>query len=378
MYDYIILGGGAAGLSLAYRMTNASFFDDKKIALIDKVVKKENDRTWCFWETQEGLFEDILYKKWDELKFYSDTFEKVLDIAPYRYKMLRGIDFYNHTVPVIEAASNIDYITDEIVSIYESEGIVQIAGKNNTYEGKQVFKSYPDVKNIDFSQEEYVDQHFKGFFIETVDDCFDPEKATFMDFRINQKEGPSFMYVLPESPTKALIEVAIFSNSILSQEDYDAILKGYITAYITQRDYKIHEEEFGIIPMTTYPFMNHNSPRIFHIGTGGGIVKASSGYAFSRIQKHSDQLIDVIVGGKELEESYKGLHGRHLFFDKIMLHAMLENGVSGSDLFTRLFKKNKANQIFKFLDQRTNLLEEFSIFRSPPFWPFVKSMFEVI
>jgi hypothetical protein len=61
-----------------------------------------------------------------------------------------------------------------------------------------------------------------------------------------------------------------------------------------------------------------------------------------------------------------------------MLHAMLQNGVSGEKLFTNLFEKKKASTIFKFLDQKTSFLEEIGIFTAPPTWPFTKSFFTLI
>jgi lycopene beta-cyclase len=60
-YDYIIAGAGAAGLSLLTRMIACGKFSDKKILIIDKAAKTVNDRTWCFWEKEQGFFEDIVY-----------------------------------------------------------------------------------------------------------------------------------------------------------------------------------------------------------------------------------------------------------------------------------------------------------------------------
>jgi lycopene beta-cyclase len=58
MYDYLITGAGAAGLSLAYHL-NQSGLSDKRILLIDRAPKTSNDRTWCFWEVQPGSFEAV-------------------------------------------------------------------------------------------------------------------------------------------------------------------------------------------------------------------------------------------------------------------------------------------------------------------------------
>jgi len=61
-YDYIITGAGCAGLSLAMHMIHSGRFSDKKVLLVDKDPKRANDRTWCFWEKEEGLFQSIVYK----------------------------------------------------------------------------------------------------------------------------------------------------------------------------------------------------------------------------------------------------------------------------------------------------------------------------
>jgi len=377
-FDYLILGGGAAGLSLAYRMANDKYFDSKKIGIIEKVEKTKNDRTWCFWEKEDGPFESIVEKKWDTLHFYSKTLEKTLDIKPYQYKMISGLKFYNHTLSILKNASNITHIVAEVNSIEELEEEVKIETSSGTYYSPTIFKSYPSIKEIDKEKHLYVDQHFKGFVITTEEDRFNPDEATFMDFRIAQDGDARFFYVLPQTSKKALVEVAIFSNELLSQDNYDTIVKDYIKEYLQIENYHIDEEEFGVIPMTSYPFIKHNTKRIIHIGTGGGIVKPSSGYAFKRIQEHSDQVIKCLKKGIPLSKSYDGLNGRYLLYDKVMLHAMLHNGVSGEEIFTNLFRKKKASEIFKFLDQKTNFAEDIGIFRAPPMLPFSKSFFTLI
>lgn len=370
-FDYIILGGGASGLSLAHRMSMHPYFNDKKIAIIEKEIKKSNDRTWSFWEANPSPYESIVHKKWTKLEFHSSTVSKDLDIFPYVYKMIRGIDFYNHVYGQIENSKNIHQVYEPVKSITESATGVTVHTKNQILTANHIFKSYPTVE-IDKDKHLYVDQHFKGYVIKSDEDVFDPDKAVFMDFRIDQNGETRFFYILPESKRKALVEVAIFSNKILTQQSYDHILTDYIARFITQ-EYRIEEVEFGIIPMTTYPFHKHNTQHISHIGTGGGIVKASSGYAFKRIQKHSDQLIDCIVNNKPMSQSYQGLMGRFSMYDKTMLSAMLKDGIAGDRIFSDLFGKKKAAKIFKFLNHDTNLFEEIDIFTAPPFWAFTKA-----
>jgi lycopene beta-cyclase len=58
--DYLILGAGASGLMLAYRMAKDPFFDHKSILILDQEQNKGNDRTWCFWEKGTGEWDPLL------------------------------------------------------------------------------------------------------------------------------------------------------------------------------------------------------------------------------------------------------------------------------------------------------------------------------
>ena len=94
-YDYIIAGCGCSGMSLLYRILRNPLLKSKKILVIDKTKKIHNDRTWCYWEKDNGVFDKIVYKRWKALNFLSDKFTKQLNLKKYTYKMIRGIDFYS-------------------------------------------------------------------------------------------------------------------------------------------------------------------------------------------------------------------------------------------------------------------------------------------
>ena len=93
-YDYIIVGCGASGLMMAYRIFNDSFFDDKSILILDKEKKTKNDRTWCYWEDKKGDWDSILKHSWNEIIFKSEFHSAEETISPYQYKMIRSEGFY--------------------------------------------------------------------------------------------------------------------------------------------------------------------------------------------------------------------------------------------------------------------------------------------
>lgn len=362
IYDYIILGGGASGLSLAYKM-KGEFFDGKKILILEQDQKNSNDRTWCSWVRKEDPFNKVAAMTWHMLDFYGkDGKHLSLDPSPYIYRMIRSKDFYKYTIDDLSRRRNVDFIQDKIISIEEEGGEVLIKGELRAYKGKHVFKSFTDDK-IDKKKCLYVDQHFKGFIIRSKQNAFNPKSATFMDFRIDQQGETRFMYVLPTSPYEALIEMAIFSNAILEQKDYDAILNDYIRNILKIEEYEVLEEEFGIIPMTTYPFKKNDTEYITHIGTAAGCVKPSSGYAFDRIQEHTNEIVNCLVKGINPEKAQRIFTSKYKLFDATLLDVLLKNKVSGADFFYKLFKVNHASKVFDFLNEKTNFYEEFKIMK---------------
>lgn len=374
-YDIIIVGAGAAGLSLAASIAESPDLNDRQVLLIDREYKKNNDRTWCFWEHGIGKYDKVLTQSWSNVYFHSKYISRRLGLESYAYKMLRSSDFYELSLSSIESSENVNFIVDSVDSIDAQNG--KVFGALDNYQADIVFSSKLP-QDIDFANYLYTDQHFGGWFIEFDDEVFDNEAATFMDFRIDQKGEHRFCYVLPISSKRALVEVAIFSNSHQNRDGYDDIIKDYIFNYISKLEYNIEEKEYGVIPMTNYPFWKHNEGKLFHIGTAGGAVKPSSGFAFRRIQQHTDNIIECLKSGTSLKKSYKIFRGRHLLYDSIMLHVLEEQKIPGDKVFSDLFEKTEVDVLLKFLDGDTTYIGDLKIMKAPAKWPFIKGMAKVI
>lgn len=372
-YDYIFLGAGCSSLSIIVRMINSGNFIDKKILIIDKETKTKNDRTWCFWEKREGFFESIVFRKWDHLFFKTDAQSIPLDIYPYRYKMIRGSDFYKHCFSIITSQRNIDIIFGNIS--FENDGMpdkIKINGEVIIFNKEAIiFNSiYQPVK--DQNGKFYLLQHFKGWIVETKSDFFNTSQAVLMDFRIEQEHGTTFVYVLPLSSCQALVEYTLFTENILQQEEYDIALKDYLKNYVGLSDYKIVDEEFGIIPMTNASFPGFANG-MYHIGTAGGQTKASTGYTFKFIQKQADSIVNDLSAGKF--PVLGNLKKRFYFYDSTLLHILSKKLLEGKRIFSTLFEKNKAATVLKFLDNETGISEELKLLNSLPKSVFIKAGF---
>jgi lycopene beta-cyclase len=392
-YDLVFLGGGCATLSLLTRLIESGACIDKRFLIIDPSDKKSNDRTWCFWEKGSGYFEKLVHHEWGELDFKQPRFSDSLDMDGYRYKMIRGIEFYEYCLNVLHTSGQVDFLQDEITDwsiektdsqgeILDSSGeILRITGKKTekiSVKANLIFNSIP--LDLGKKQPGVVNllQHFKGVIVESDQFNFDPHRATLMDFRVSQKEGTTFVYVLPLSKNKALVEYTLFTADLLGAEQYNQGIADYITTYLGVSDYKIMEEEFGIIPMTSQQFPWYANGA-FNIGTAGGQTKGSSGYTFQFIQKRSAQLAALLQNSSDwskLKSTLIQLQGdakRFHFYDRVLLNVLAANYYPGDQVFATLFEKNPAHRVFQFLDNETNLLQELQIISSLPTWPFLKA-----
>ena len=370
--DYIILGAGASGLLLAYRMANDTFFDDKSIVIIDKEKDKGNDRTWCFWESDNNEWNDIINKRWKNIYFGSQWSSKEIDISPYEYKMIKSESFYKKLWKTIHTKSNISF-HQALVSKIETKGsLVSVQTDNSGFEGSKVFNSLNI--NDDYKKQSkfpVLQQHFVGWFVKTETPYFDADVATFMDFDIPQKGNTRFMYVLPTSKTEALFEYTLFSKELLKKEEYEEAIKTYLKQKGIE-DYIVTEKEMGSIPMTCFDFSKQNSEHLLHIGTAGGWTKASTGYTFMNSTKKTKELVAFLKRESNLKKFSK--RTKFWFYDLLMLDVLASDNSYGAQLFTNLFKKSKTTTIFKFLDEESTFAQDFKIVSSVPPMRFIKAL----
>lgn len=350
-------------------MIRSGKFSDKRILLVDKEPKKANDRTWCFWQKEESLFDDISAKQWDQLWFHGDEFSQQLNIVPYQYKMIRGIDFYEYCFDTIKQHKNFEICFENVDRIFGEQSTgVQINGE--IVYAEYIFNSILFEKPKLAKGELWLLQHFKGWIIEAEENIFDDNSATLMDFRIDQSFGTAFCYVLPFNSKQALIEYTLFSSDLLEQDQYEAGLRSYINKALNISSFRILEKEFGVIPMTNFKFPSHDN-NIINIGTAGGQTKGSSGYTFNFIQKHSKAIVDSLIakGNPFVKASAK----RFNLYDGVLLNVLNDGAVTGKKVFTDLFKKNPVQKVLKFLDNETSVAEELAIISTLPTMPFLKS-----
>jgi lycopene beta-cyclase len=371
-FDIAIIGAGAAGLHLALVMRSDPFFQQKRILVLEKSAKDQNDRTWCFWEKEEGLWDSLLRKSWSYGDFFSAKKAVPLSLAPYRYKMLRAIDFYEFAKREIAASPVFQWVNAEVQSVVNGTPIHINCGKVN-YTANMVFDSR--IPQDFFHKKDKCTrllQHFKGWVVRTREDSFDPERFTMMDFRLLWPDSTSFTYVLPFSKREALVEYTLFSPEQLKSGDYDLQLRRYMSEILKIGEYEIVEQEQGVIPMSDFPFENYTKGNHILIGTGGGWVKPSTGYSFKNCERNSKKIVENLKSGRAANEGLVSQKFR--FYDAIFLDVLNRKNEIGPELFEIMYTRYPVQKIFSYLDDQTSLPEDLSIIVGFPWPPFLRSL----
>jgi len=371
-YHYIFTGSGLSALMTVYEMLLSGKFKNKSILLIDENTKKANDRTWCFWD-ENNLFDEIVSKKWNQAIFANEKFNRVLELTPYQYKKINGLDFYELVFKKISEHKNIHFLNEKVVDFTELGNHCVVKTKEETFTCNKIFNSIynPEVVTAQ-NKFPLIQQHFIGLFIKSKDAVFTPNCATFMDFSVEQKGNTRFMYVLPTSSTEALLEYTLFSKDLLSKEEYESEIKKYIEN-LGITEYEIIEKEQGNIPMTCYPFWKHNTKNVINIGSAGGWTKASTGYTFKNASKKSKALVQFLKSESDFSKFHK--KDKFWFYDLLLLDILSSKNELGSKIFSSMFKKGESTVIFNFLDEETSIWEDLQVIWKCPKMMFVKALF---
>jgi lycopene beta-cyclase len=371
-HDYIFTGSGLSALMTVYEMLSSEKFENKSILLIDEHTKKTNDRTWCFWD-EHNLFDEIVSKKWAEAIFANEKFNRVLELTPYQYKKINGLDFYELVFKKISEHKNIHFLNQKVVNFQDVDSHCIIKTNEKSFTCAKIINSIynPEVvkKQTKFP---LIQQHFIGWFIKSKEAVFTPNCATFMDFSVAQKGNTRFMYVLPTSTTEALLEYTLFSKDLLLKEEYESEIQQYIQN-LGITEYEIIEKEQGNIPMTCYPFWKHNTKNLINIGSAGGWTKASTGYTFKNATKKAKELVHFLNTTADFRKFHKV--NKFWFYDLLLLDILSSKNELGSKIFSSMFKNGNSTVIFKFLDEETSIWEDLQVIWRCPKQLFIKAFF---
>ncbi|MFJ6725141.1 lycopene cyclase family protein [Streptomyces sp. NPDC091281] len=382
--EVAIVGAGAAGLSLAYRLARTGpGRAAPTVTLIEAPPgpRRPPERTWCFWEAGAGPYEPVVAASWERLRVHGPRGRRHdTGLAPLRYKMIRSADFERFVDRRLADAPTVRRLEATVECVQGVPGGAEILaydadGRPRPVRARWVFDSRP-LGSLPAARTTLL-QHFHGWFVRTGRPVFDPAVADLMDFRTPQPaRGLSFGYVLPLAPDLALVEYTEFSGTVLSRTGYEAALRRYTRDVLGLGGFEVVATESGVIPMTDAVFARRTGESVFRIGAAGGATRPSTGYTFAAAQRQVAAVASALRAGRRPVPP-PAHSARSRFMDAVMLRALDAGRVDGAAFFARLFAQVPAQRLLRFLDGRTGLREDLSIGAHVPVLPMLRTAAEV-
>lgn len=365
-YDIIFAGWGASTCILLIEMSKQFLLNDKKILILEPSEKTENDKTFCFWANKlDNIYQDyesLISHRWNKIRINNN---KSSSIKPIEYFHINSSDLYDW-VKKLCLEHKIEHKREKVLRV-ESVNSLNIETSENNYSAEWVFDSRPpDLRNLK-DDKFNISQSFFGLKVELNEYQLETDVYHMMDFRVPQEGATQFVYILPYSQKTALIELTRFGKKLINQDEAKNTLNDFIEKYFGP--YQIIESEKGVIPMSSILPEQKSDEKIVNIGTRAGNVKPSTGYAFKNMYNHSK----LICKNGKLKSRKVRVNKRFLFYDQLLLIILTIWPLKGKLIFERLFKIKSSGFILKFLDEKTSILEDMSMFLKLQIWIFIKS-----
>ena len=365
-FDIVFAGWGASTCLLLKEMEKHGLLSNNRVAIIDPSTKKENDKTFCFWAQKEDDIlldhEDLISHHWTHIQINNN---QKTPITPLQYYHINSLDLYDATRAIVDKF-NIEMVAGKVEKIVKQEAY-QISTETQQITSDWIFDSRPPDFSTIKNNPYYISQSFYGLKVELTSSQFDHEVYHMMDFRVTQQKSTQFIYILPYDHHTGLVELTRFGKLLIQKEEAKKILNKYI--HEQYGEYTILDDEQGVIPMSSLLPKKSKKDKWVNIGTRGGSVKPSTGYAFKNMHKHAKQ---ICANGKLNNVSFRA-NPRFLFYDQLLLIILTLWPLKGKPIFERLFNVRSPNFVLKFLDEKSSFGEDLSMFTQLQIGSFLKA-----
>ena len=375
-FNYVFIGLGAGNGLMLLSLLKRGLLNNKKVAIIESSAQTKNDKTYCFWsEADATIVNDLSPIISHHYQYIQVNQTPLQNIANHPYYYIRSIDFYKHT---LEKATQFTIIRDAVTSITPEHDQYLVQTSQQTLTTAYIFDSRPPNINALQAQHIQLHQSFYGVHIRCAQACFNPKAFNMMNFQVEQNGYTQFIYVLPFSTTEALVELTRFGKDKIEQHYANPILNEFILEQYGL--YTVLENESGCIPMTNYQHPQNPMEGILNTGASANLIKPSTGYGFKRMHAFAETVAEQLHQKSTIPFNQLGStpKPRFSFYDTLLLIILFYWPQFGKPIFSTLFKRNRIQTIFAFLDEKTNLKQEAPLFASLPLMPFIKAVFVYI
>ena len=252
IYKAAIIGLGPSGLAVNKILYGDS--SNEVIAFENEDINKR-DNYFGFWLTDwMKPFENIIEKKWYQWTIGNKNINIIHTSSDKPYCVISFKKWKNFC---LETKNKLEIKNKKVAKYFPIKNYFKVITDDNTeYYAEKIY----DSRSTKEKKGELL-QHFYGINITVPENTFNENELTLMYFT-GEKNLLHFMYILPFSHNKALVESTVFSKDVFNNSWY----REKIYKYLNQKniiEFKEKGTEKGIIPMFIAAEKNSSIPNVF-------------------------------------------------------------------------------------------------------------------
>jgi lycopene beta-cyclase len=341
--------------------------------LVDPRTEFRHDRTWCYWQLRENPFDPAITHRWQQWSVSYENKPATAHSGNIPYVRIPSDRFYREALQKLSSCPQATLLRGVSVDSIESKSdhaVLRLSDGQNITAAWAFDSRPPQNSNAPWRQV------FRGLEIHSPEANLDTSTVRLMDFQSAGPGGIRFFYVLPLNQHTALVEDTwLVPDGKTPQFSEEAILT-YAQKNLSPASWQIRHREEGNLPMGLLPSANSavkNSQRNIPWGTPAGAVRASSGYAFSRIQRASETMTKYWSQHHRPKPAVTHESPLLAWMDRVFLRVMARHPERVPEFFSRMFDRVPPEALVRFLESEPRPTDILQVMRALPPAPFLAS-----
>ena len=369
--DLVVIGGGLAGLSLASRLAHGRY--DGRVVIVEPRAEYVDDRSWAFWTPAVRLPLAVPSRRWSHWGFSrQDGAQVTCSAEGWHYAFVRALDVYREALKAIASRPTMSLaLGTQAVAVGRRGGQLAVTTDAGELTARYVIDTRPPTADR-FSRSTLF-QCFAGREVRFDQPRFDDTCVELMTDMRADALGFVFTYVLPLSPTQALVESTRFSTRAMSQVEMAADLD-QLLARRGLSEGEVLRSEGAVLPMGLPAPDNADAIKgVVRAGQGAGALRAASGFGFLRIQAWAERCAHALLQGQppighSAEPRFRG------WMDEVFLRALARHPARSPEFFMRLAASVPGDAFVRFMSDQGRWLDHARIVSALPPGPFLQAL----
>ncbi len=374
--DLIIIGAGAAGLSLLLALKELD--STQTVKVLEQRNGPQHDRIWSFWNSKDLplYIKAIISHEWSSWSLSTQQGQYSMSDSFYPYCSIRSEHLSALAIESAEQQKGIEIIFNcDVLSIEHNADKVFLSTSNGLLLAKKVVDTRPPPLHHTHNG---LFQCFYGEEVSLSADIFEPSCVKLMDQLRHSELGIEFVYILPFTSNHALVEFTCFSITIIDEDILKARLSEILKDLLEQNDYKVLRREQAVLPMYSInENLNKTHKNLIYGGIAGGAMRIATGFSFLNSQRWAKQCAQALVNQGKLTSS-PPINVLYRKMDALMMRVLRNDMRMGVTIFEQMFKKVKAKRFARFMTEQATTADVISVIAAMPKRAFLRALYNAL